>query len=696
MSKFTFDPTIYNKSKNKPISAVLEKELSRRGVLKRGGILAAFGAAASTGLVGCDSSSSSSSSTPVSEPQETSLTLGFDSIPGAKLDSVVVPSGYSAQVLAPWGTPLNSNASAWKSDGSNSSDDQLNSVGMHHDGMHYFPLEGSNTDGLLCVNHEYIDRKALHPAGRVHAPVRYDEIVPPFTAEEARKEIYAHGVSVIHIRLADGVWDVVTNSPYNNRFTSATEMDISGPVADSELLKTAYTESRGKLNIARGTMNNCGNGHTPWGTYLTCEENWPGYFVHRGERTEGQQRMGISSGDRGSRYQWDTIDGENTAGEFSRFDITPVGNDATKDYRNEANGHGYIVEIDPFSPASKAVKRTAMGRFRHEDCSFGRVEEGKPIVYYSGHDGRFEYIYKFVSKALWSAADANPTNKLATGAKYLDEGTLYVAQFNESGKGVWIPLVESTPIPGSDETLGSRLDSLANIILNTPLAADWVKATPMDRPEWTAVDPVTGSVYVTLTNNTKRDNDDDEISNDTNVANPRANNKFGHIIRWDEGSQATSFSWEFFLFGSPASGNAQTNLSGLTASNELASPDGLVFDDRGILWVQTDNGADEVEENTNDQMLAIIPSEMSSKGEQAVVGTENQNQLKRFFVGPNGSEVTGLAFTGNNRNFFINIQHPGNWPAYGSRNAAEASIDSVRPRAATVVITKDDGGEIGV
>ncbi|MRI31838.1 dTDP-glucose 4,6-dehydratase [Endozoicomonas sp. OPT23] len=693
MSKFTFDPTIYNKSDNKPISTVLEKELSRRGVLKRGGILAAFGAVASTGLVGCDSSSSSSNSTTPAS-QDSSLTLGFDSIPGSKLDSVAVPSGYSAQVLAPWGTPLNSNANPWKIDGSNTSDDQLNSVGMHHDGMHFFPLEGSSTEGLLCVNHEYIDRKALHPEGRVHAPVKYDEIVPPFAAEEARKEIYAHGVSVIHIRLTSGVWDVVANSPYNNRFTSATEMDISGPVAGSELLQTPYTESRGKLNIARGTMNNCGNGHTPWGTYLTCEENWPGYFVHKGTMTEGEDRIGF--GDRGSRYQWDTIQGDSVIGEFSRFNITPTGANATEDYRNEANGHGYIVEIDPFSPGSKAVKRTAMGRFRHEDCSFGKVEAGKPIVYYSGHDGRFEYIYKFVSKELWAPEDANSTNKLATGAKYLDEGVLYVAQFNESGKGVWVPLVASTPIPGTDETLGGRLGSLANIILNTPLAADWVKATPMDRPEWTAVDPVTGSVYVTLTNNTKRNNTDDSTSNDTNVANPRDNNKFGHIIRWDEGSEATSFSWEFFLFGSPAAGDVQTNLSGLTSANELASPDGLVFDDRGILWVQTDNGADEVEENTNDQMLAIIPSELSSKGDKAVLGSENQDQLKRFFVGPNGSEVTGLAFTGDNKNFFINIQHPGNWPAYGTRNAAEASSDDVRPRAATVVITKDDSGEIAV
>ena len=701
MSKFTSDPKIYNHSNNRPMSEVLEKELSRRGVLKGGAGLAALGLFSSFGLAGCSSSSSEA----LSEPE---LTLGFESIPGSKTDAVSVAEGYKAQVLAPWGTPLNSTASEWQDDGTNSSADQLNAVGMHHDGMHYFPLDGSSTEGLLCINHEYVDQDALHPNGETGATEASvaggprDTLVTAAPAEEARKEIYAHGVSVVHIRLVGGVWDVVEDSPYNRRITAATEMDVTGPVAGKGLLVTKYTTDNNKEDVARGTNNNCGNGHTPWGTYLTCEENWPGYFVHYGNMDERQVRIGISGTEHSSykfqRYLWDTpVDAsqdEISSGFFKRFDITPTGADETEDYRNEANGHGYIVEIDPYDPSSRAIKRTALGRFRHEDCSFGKIEEGKPVVFYSCHDGRFEYIYKFVSEKLWNPADAERTDRLVVGSEYMDAGTLYVARFNDEGKGEWIPLTPNTPASKSNQgggsfTLGDLVGSQAQIILNTPLAADEVEATPMDRPEWTTVDPKTGAVYVALTNNTKR--------TEANIANPRLDNKFGHIIRWDEGESATEFTWDIFLFGAPVSAASDTNLSGLTEDNEFASPDGLVFDDRGILWVQTDNGASEVKDKTNDQMLAIIPSKLGDADPgNPVVNADNQDMLRRFFVGPNGCEVTGLAFTPDNQHFFLNIQHPSNWPY--SLDAAEATPDgeTVRPRAATVILMKEDGGEIGV
>ena len=677
MSKETSDPTIYNKSNNRPISAVLDSELSRRGVLKGGLGVAALSFLSGMGLAGCDlTSSDTTDATP--EPE---LKLGFESIPGAKLDAIAVAAGYSAQVLAPWGTPLNSQANEWKNDGTNTSQDQLNAVGMHHDGMHFFPLNGSDVEGLLCINHEYIDQNALHPAGAT-------EVDGKRPTEEARKEINAHGISVVHIKLVDGTWDVVIDSMYNRRFTSGSEMDVSGPVANKGLLVTKYTTGRSNENIARGTNNNCGNGYTPWGTYLTCEENWPGYFVHTGTQSQGQERMGISGTN--TRYKWETAE-DGVYDEFTRFNITPSGADATEDFRNEANGHGYVVEIDPYDPTSRAVKRTALGRFRHEDVTFGKIEEGKPVIFYTGHDGRFEYIYKFVSTKLWTAADANRTDRLRVGAEYMNDGILYVAQFSEEGKGVWVPLLEST-VTQSGQTLGEVIGSQAEIILNCPWAGDEVGATPMDRPEWTAVDPVTGLVYVTLTNNTQRT---EEIG--TNPANPRINNKFGQILRWQEGAAATQFTWDFFVFGSPANGDSATNLSGLTESNEFASPDGMVFDSRGILWIQTDNGASEVKDTTNDQMLAVIPSKLGNPdAAESVIDGDNQDQLRRLFVGPNGSEVTGLAFTDDNKNFFVNIQHPSNWP-FSNDAAEQTPADApVRPRAATVVITKSDGGEIGL
>ena len=411
--------------------------------------------------------------------------------------------------------------------------------------------------------------------------------------------------------------------------------------------------------------------------------------MNTGIRTEEQNRIGID--DQNTRYLWETLAGnaEERLDEFTRFDVEPTGTSSIDDYRNEANGHGYIVEIDPYTQNSRAKKRTALGRFRHEGCTFGKLEEGQPVVFYSGHDSRFEYLYKFESTANWDPADANPSNRLTAGDKYMDEGTLYVARFNEDSTGTWLPLtLESTTVSGG--TLADNFNSLAEIILNTAGAADLVGATPMDRPEWCTVDPYTGSVYLTLTNNTSR-------TDETNAANPRLNNKFGHVIRWDESEAASDFTWDIFVFGSPANGDADTNRSSLTDMNQFASPDGLAFDPRGILWIQTDNGADEVTSYTNDQMLAVVPSKLTDEnGTQEVVGADNQAELKRFFVGPNGCEVTGFTISPDYKSLFVNIQHPGNWPY--STDAAEETPSgvSVRPRASTVVIRREDGGEIAV
>ncbi|MGD6738946.1 PhoX family protein [Photobacterium leiognathi subsp. mandapamensis] len=686
MSKETFDPTRYNTSNNKTFEDVLQANLQRRSILKGGLGVSAMTALGAFGLAGCNSSSSTEGTT-AKVADRSQAVLNFDSIPGSLTDAVSIPSGYTAQVLVPWGTPLNANGNVWKNDGTNDSTDQLNALGMHHDGMHFFPLNEASTDGLLCINHEYIDQQALHPNWDKDTE-RAKEVRTDI--DEIRKEINAHGISVVRIQLENNQWKLIDNDPLNRRYTGATVMDLSGPIAHSELTVTRFSPDGSQ---ARGTLNNCGNGYTPWGTYLTCEENWPGYFTNTGTRTEEQDRIGISGAGKylQGRYKWETLAGhdEERLDEFARFNLAPTGSSSLDDYRNEANGHGYIVEIDPYTKNSRAKKRTALGRFRHEGCTFGKLEEGKPVVFYSGHDSRFEYLYKFESKALWDPADASPSNRLLTGDKYMDEGTLYVARFNEDSTGTWLPLTLDS-ITSSGDTLASHFNSLAEIIVNTAGAADLVGATPMDRPEWAAVDPFTGSVYLTLTNNTKR-------KDSTNPANPRLNNKFGHIIRWDEGENPTEFDWDIFVFGSPSNGDEETNRSGLTDLNQFASPDGLAFDQRGIMWIQTDNGADEVEEYTNDQMLAVVPSQLlDSDDNQTVVSSANQADLKRFFVGPNGCEVTGFTISPDYTSLFVNIQHPSNWPY--SDNAAEAAPGGteVRPRSSTVVIRREDGGEIGV
>ena len=677
MSKETFDPTIYNKSGNTAFATILEKHVDRRKVLKGGAAMGGM-SALGLGLSACNNENDDDNA-----PEDaSSLTLGFESIAGSKTDAVVVPAGYSAQVLAPWGEALNDNASDFDANTQMTALDQESAMGQNHDGMYFFPLNDSSTDGILCINHEYLNGAELY-ANQANGEKPLVTQVAEYV-DATRLEINAHGVSIVRVKLMDGKWGVVKNDDHNRRFTGATEFDVTGPVT-AELLRTKFSQGQ---SIARGTLNNCGSGFTPWGTFLTCEENWPGYFVKTSGRTAADDRIGVDN--QGTRYGW-----ENAAGlagelddEFARFDGSATGATANDDFRNEVNGHGYIVEIDPYNANSRGQKRTALGRFRHEGCTFGKLTEGKPVVFYSGHDSRFEYVYKFVSSKNWNPADANPTDRLATGASYMDEGTLYVAQFNINGHGKWLAL-DLDSIDKDGNPLSDSFSSLGDIIINTIGAADLLGATPMDRPEWGAVDPITGTVYMTMTNNTKRTSDVG-----TNYANPRLDNKFGHIIRWDEGENHVDFSWDIFVFGSPE--ESDYNISDLSAMNQFASPDGLAFDTRGILWVQTDNGASEVTSYTNDQMLAVIPSALVDEdGKMQNINADTQSKLKRFFVGPNGCEVTGIAMSPDNTTMFVNIQHPGNWPNPANTDAASAPADSILARAATVVIRKDDGGKIG-
>ncbi len=677
MSKSISDKVVRNTDGNTPFSTILEANMSRRLVM-RGSLGSALALFAGASISACGGGSDGD--------DDQAVKLGFASLPNSMTDACVVPAGYVASVIGAWGTPLNDQAAPWSNEGRNSSQDLLHSTGMHHDGMHYFPLAGSSSEGLLVVNHEYIDEKALHPNG----PTSVDGKRP---AEEVRKEVNAHGVAVMHVRKQGSQWEIIKNSRYNRRFTSATPMNLSGPVAGTDWVKTPF--STGGTQV-RGTNNNCGNGTTPWGTYITAEENWAACFVNTGEVTAAQKRVGVQT--KAGRYQWETAAGDATEqqGEFARFNITASGADGLQDWRNEVNGFGYLVEIDPYDPGSTATKRTAMGRFAHEGAAYGIPVAGKPLAFYSGDDSRFEYIYRFVSEALWDPKDAARSDRIAVGHKYLDKGTLYVARFDADGKGEWLALTPATK--GKDgRSLGEAFGTLDAILINTRGAADFVGATPMDRPEWTAVHPSNGDVYLTLTNNTSRN-----AERGTNPANPRLNNVNGHIVRWHDDAGANTFRWDIFVFGSDAASNADTNRSGLTELNQLASPDGIAFDDRGILWIQTDNGIDGGRNNavakaTNDQMLAVVPGALKdAQGTGPVINAANQAELRRFFVGPNEAEITGFAYTPDHTSIFLNIQHPVNWPAYGTADATRAPDGKVRPRSSTVVIQKADGGPIGV
>lgn len=670
MAKHDLDPNyedpnyepVVNHSGNLPFASVLASSMKRRTVMK-GSVGAALASVMGATLVGCSDDDDDNNSGTSGDQAGSQTELGFKAVSVSTENRVVVPEGYTATAFVPWGTPLTGDYPEYLADGSNTGAQQENQVGMHHDGMHFFPIDqkaggNSSTEGLLVMNHEYINQGALHPSGATTNP---DGTRP---ADEVRKEIAAHGISVIHIKQAtDGEWSVVHGSPFNRRITGGTPMDIRGPVRGFEKLHTKYSPDGTET---RGTLNNCSMGPTPWGTYLAAEENWHGYFANSGTLTREQSRHGVGSS---SRYDWELAVGGADA--YIRFDVTPGEGGSTDDYRNEANTFGFMVEFDPFTPESKPQKRTALGRFGHEGVIFAPVTEGQPVVCYSGDDSRFEYIYKFVSSAPYHAATA--------GGYLLDEGTLYVARFNDDGTGDWLALslddsdfaakvsaAEGTMV---GDILFNGFANQADVLLNTRLAADIAGATPMDRPEWGAIDPNSGEVYFTLTNNSQR------TEEQTDAANPVAENRTGHIIRWTEAGNdytATSFAWDIFVFAGEA--GTETVVDGeavvtLDETNIFNSPDGLWFDYNGRLWIQTD-GSDAAPYQNN-MMLAANPE---------------TREIKRFFVGPVGCEVTGVVTTPDSRTMFVNIQHPdGNWP-----NAAES-----RPRDATVIVTRDDGGVIG-
>jgi len=639
--------------------------LARRGILA-GGVAAALG-----GFIG----------TGAARAQAPAPAIGFQAVPVAEGDAVVVPPGYDVQVLVPQGTPLDGSAQS-KPLTQLSAAEQAAAVGAHHDGMHFFPIEGrepdqgSSTDGLLVVNHEYIEPRFMHAraAGLSLGSGRMPLTGGHRDADEARKEIAAHGVSVVRIaRGQDGAWRVVAD-PRNRRVTAATPMEIRGPARGHALLRTAYSPDGTRT---RGTINNCAHGVTPWNTYLTCEENWAGYFRNldqvdqKPELPREHARYGVPTGQ--ARYNWDQVQGGGD--EFARFNVSRVADSAAQDFRNEVNGFGWVVEINPFDPAALPVKRTALGRFAHEGVVFAPAREGRPVVAYSGDDSTFEYIYKFVSRA--------PFQRATASGALLDEGTLFVAKFNSDGTGEWLPLAHGQgPL-----TAANGFADQGDVLVNTRLAADALGATKMDRPEWGAVDPRDGRVYFTLTNNARRT----EAQRD--AANPRAANQFGQIIRWREAGDdhaATRFEWDLFLLAGPEDDSRVAGAAALGADSLLACPDGLWFDRDGRLWIQTDIG--EREQNRgplarfgNNAMLCANP----------VTG-----EIRRFLTGPRGQEITGVVTTPDGRTMFVNVQHPGATTAAadfaaGRVNSAFPDGPGQLPRSCTLVITKRDGGVIG-
>lgn len=594
--------------------------------------------------------------------------IGFASIPISRADTVVVPEGYTWQVVNAWGDPIMAGAPAFRNDASQSAAEQAMQSGMFHDGMHFFPLpRGSDTSthGLIGINYEYTDDNLLTTDGMAN-----------WSAEKVQKSKNAHGLGVYEARLEGGRWRTVADSRYGRRITADTPFRIKGPAAGHPLMQTAEDPSGTRV---RGTFQNCANGYTPWGTYLSCEENFTAYFANdSGSIPRLQDRYGIPSTKDGWGFRWHEFD--------ERFNAVK--------HPNESNRFGWVVEFDPYDPESEPVKHTAMGRMAHEGAALSVANDGR-VVYYMGDDdyrSKFEHIYKFVSRQPYRKGGGAAAN-----AGVLDEGTLYAGRFNADGSGEWIELVQ-----GKNGLTAERgFPSQAEVVIDARTAGDVVGATYMDRPEWLAVHPRSKEVYVTLSNNTARGKGKPLHRTEplgADAANPRAPNVMGHIVRWREAGgdpAATTFKWDVFLqAGEPTHKDAlkRGNVKGGVA---FAQPDGCHIDARGVLWIQTDSSAQNMATADwallgNNQMVAADPS---------------TGEVRRFLTGPVGCEVTAVQLTPDLRTMFVNIQHPGEaaLPHPGRNDPSKPKAISSwpdgeaggRPRSATIAIRRKDGGIIG-
>jgi secreted PhoX family phosphatase len=698
---------------------ILKRRLSRRSLLK-GSLATASaryigaGALGATGAVEAQAGS-------------TQLRLNFNAVAKSLDDLVRLPNGYSYKLLLATGDPIAPGIPAYSNSGVDDAGSFARRAGDHNDGMHFFGMNSkgrwdseSSERALLCVNHEAITSAFLHPQGQTIVDGKRT------VDTEVVKEMLAHGVSVIEVRREAGSYSLQKDSPRNRRITTLTEVEISGPAAGSPLMITRYSPT-GKRT--RGTLGNCANGHTPWGTYLTCEENWAGYFRRPASDDAKRSAKQLTALKRYNvagkgRELWATASPDSHDQRFSRWDASIIGAsaDGSDDFRNAPNTFGWVVEIDPFNPDVAPKKRTALGRFAHEGAWPGPVRAGQPLVWYMGCDARGEYIYKFVSAKVWDPADAG--KGMAAGDKYLDDGRLYAARFNADGTGDWLELSLGKNDITSTHPTYSFTDQ-ADVLVHARLAADAVGATKMDRPEWGAVNPRNGEVYMTLTYNPSRDFNQLDAANPRYYTDPKAGkqgrgNVNGHIVRWaeqDNHQGATHFRWDVFLFASRESADRNNvNLSGLDASNDFSSPDGLWFSRRGLLWIETDDHA--YRDSSNCMLLAAIPGAVGDGAEREVISRDGDQQktikthvgaiatpdtLRRFLVGPVDCEITGLAESPDGKALFVNIQHPGETTNEKGFDITKPSTylshwpegGDTRPRSATIVITRDDGGLIG-
>lgn len=639
-----------NHTENPTMGEIISARFSRRGFLQGSLAVTAIAATVSPlALITAENARAAGGSS-----------FSFEEVEAGVDDKHHVAAGYDADILIRWGDGLFPDAPEFDPT-KQTADAQRRQFGYNSDYVGYIPLDGASEHGLLVVNHEYTNPHLMFPG--IVRVVEGKLEQKPLTKELVDVEIAAHGMSVAEIRKIDGKWQLVKDSKFNRRITADTEMLITGPAAGSDRLKTSADATGTKV---LGTVNNCAGGITPWGTVMSGEENFHGYFggelAANHPEAANYDRLGIPDG----TYEW--------ANFYDRFDVAKE--------PNEPNRFGWMVEIDPSDPNSVPKKRTALGRMKHEGAESIVAKNGR-VVLYQGDDERFDYVYKFVT-----AGAFNPNDRAAS-MNLLDEGTLYVAKFAEDGTMQWLPLVFGQgPL-----TAENGFKSQADVVIETRRAADLLGATKMDRPEDIQPNAINGKVYVMLTNNTNRK--DDQID----AVNPRAKNAFGHIVEIAEADgdfSATSGKWEILVkCGDPAVAEVGATFSTETTKNGwFGMPDNCAIDNAGRLWVSTDGNSPKATGRT-DGLWAL-----DTEGEARATS-------KLFFRVPVGAEMCGPIFTPNDEALFLAVQHPADggedWEAFARPSYYEDLStrwpdfkDDMPVRPSVVVITKQGGGKIAV
>lgn len=643
-----------NQSTEPSFREIATAQLSRRRLLAGAGTLAA-GVAAGSGALRLEPAAASPPHGRAGHRRPTTVGSGalefgpIDPVP-FETDALTVPKGYSWQPILRWGDPLFHNSPEFNPEHPNADAQELQ-FGYNNDYTDIIVTDHAGREGLLVCNHEYTNRAIMFPETASDA----EEL------EVIRTLIAAHGFSVVEVqRKAKGRnWKYVRGGQLNRRITGTTEFRFDGKAAGGSLLQTA-ADPEGRW--PHGTLGNCSGGTTPWGTILSGEENFNGYFKADPD-ARGSARYGLTDADTG--YQFEKVD--------PRFDAT------NGDYANEPHRFGWVVEIDPYDANSVPRKHTALGRFKHEAANV-RIDAAGHVAVYMGDDEKFDYLYKFVAKRKYIEGNRRHNLKLLT------EGDLYVARFSGEqqddnanlGTGEWLPLTVNgeSVVPGM---------STEEVLVFTRLAADKLGATPMDRPEDVEPDPTTGKVYVVCTNNSDRGVKAGKPGPD--AANPRNANKDGHIIELSEQHNrvdATSFRWDLFLVcGDPD--DAGTYFGGYDGPvAPISCPDNIAFDSAGDLWIATDGAPSSLKLADG---LFRVPLTGKHRGKVA-----------QFLAVPNQAETCGPVVHDRDGSVFVAVQHPGEdggwddqqsyFPDYVAAGSYPRKGEWRGPRPAIVQVTR--------